>query len=171
MIKYRVNFEGGYNEFTFLIHAQQYATERNINFESIEQIEYELENENNSPLKITNDFHLQDPKIIDYDILGYHKERIKEQGELTQVNYYRFYDETTRTFSDKVIEETRTFFRSQTGLPVKRYLTIKWFREDNTIGCIVENRPKFYSSEDSLEETETRRKNIITQVKKYIFEK
>lgn len=167
MIKYRVNFEGGYNEFTFLIHAQQYA--QNIPEATIEEIEYELENENNTPLKITNDFNIQDPKIVDYDILGYHKERVFVSGELTQVNYYRFCDEITRIFSDKVIEENRTYLRNTIGIPYKRFLTIKWLREDGTIGVIIENRPKFYSLIDSLQETESRRENSILEVKEYLF--
>jgi hypothetical protein len=81
--------------------------------------------------------YIPNPINLDYDILGYHKEKIFDsKGDLATVNYYKVYDGAT--YSDLEIKETRVYTRdATTKLATKRDMTIEWFEDDE-----VTTRPK-----------------------------
>lgn len=104
------------------------------------------------------------PENIDYDVLGFHKKRLIVKGELILVEYYRNYDGVT--YSDLILDETRTYFRNGIGLIQHRSQNVRWYLEDNTIGC-EKITMKYYSSSESIDEGITRRNNIINDAKIY----
>ena len=115
--------------------------------------------------KITGE--IDDPSKIDYDILGFHKNRTIVKGELVLVEYYRNYDGTT--YSDLVVKETREYFRNPvTTLAYKRNQVTTWYFDDDSVGLEL-SFEKFYSPSESIAESITRRTNIIAEAKLYVL--
>lgn len=125
-------------------------------------------NGNIYPIKLTGRFDLNELMVIDYDILGLHKNRIITVGELREINYYRNYDQVT--YTDLVIRETRRYIRNPaTGLLIYRLLNVYWYNTNDEVAFFIENRIKHYSFQESIEEMQTRRRNIIAEAKKYLL--
>lgn len=107
------------------------------------------------------------PENLDYDIRGFHKKRTIVKGELLIVEYYRNFDGTT--YSDLIVQETRTYNRNGIGLVQTRNLNIKWYLKDNSIGC-EKNTIKYYTSSEAIDEGIIRRKNIFADAKTHLLE-
>jgi len=114
--------------------------------------------------KIHNSY--DSPENIDYDIYGLHKKRTITLGELVLVQYYRKFDGTT--YSDLILEEARAYTRNAYGLAMYRTQNVKWYLEDDTIGC-QKNTVKYYSPQESIDEGISRRGNIIANAKLYVL--
>jgi hypothetical protein len=109
----------------------------------------------------------EDPSDIDYSIRGYHKEKIFNFGELNVVNYYENYNGST--FSDIVVKEERYYHRDVTNNLVEyRSMTHSFYYNNDQIG-IQKNTIKYYTLEESIQESRTKRDNIINQTKAYVL--
>lgn len=107
------------------------------------------------------------PEIIDYDIMGFHKKRTITFGELVKVEYYKNYDGLS--YSDIIVEEIREFTRDQnTGLVQYRNQSSRWYLSDDTIG-FIKNTTKYYSLEEAIQEGIDRRTNVIAKAKSYVL--
>lgn len=106
------------------------------------------------------------PTIIDYDILGFHKKRTITFGELRKVEYFKSY--VNGVYSDLVVEETRDYFRDSNGLVSYRNLSSKWYLTDDSIG-LIKNSVKYYSLTEAIDEGITRRGNVIAQTKSFVL--
>lgn len=105
-----------------------------------------------------------DPPVdIDYDLLGYNKKRTFDKGELMHVLYCENYDQLTNTFTGKVVEEIRTYYRINQMLS-RREMTINWFLEDGSTGY-TKNTVKYYTMLEAIQAGETRRANLISDLK------
>jgi len=108
---------------------------------------------------------IDDPSDIDFDIRGYHKERIITSGELRTVNYYREYIPETQVYNDLIVKEERLYTRDNVGIVQYRTLTITWYMEDDSIGLVKTGTPKYYSYEEAIQEGIDRRNNMISLAK------
>jgi hypothetical protein len=112
--------------------------------------------------KINNS--IDDPQNIDYDIMGYHKKRTINKGELNTIEYYKNYIFSSDTYSDLVVRESRVYIKDTIGVVIYRDLSIEWFLNDDTVGVTKVFR-KFYTPEAALQEGIDRRSNIINTAK------
>jgi hypothetical protein len=103
-----------------------------------------------------------DPTIIDYNILGFHKKRTIVKGELISIEYYRNFDGDL--YSDLLIKETRTYIRNEIGIVIYRDTLVEWYLTDNNVGATKFWR-KYYSPEEAINEGISRRKNMISLAK------
>ncbi len=109
----------------------------------------------------------EDPIVVDYDIMGFHKKRTIVFGELIKVEYYESYD--GNTYSNLIVEETREFTRDvNTGLVQHRTQSSKWYLTDNTVG-LIKNTIKYYTLEEAIQEGIDRRSNVIAKAKSYVL--
>jgi hypothetical protein len=105
---------------------------------------------------------VNDPLIVDYDILGFHKKRTIVKGELTSIEYYRNFDGVS--YSDLLIRESRTYTRNEIGIIIYRDVLIEWYLTDNSVGATKSWR-KYYSPEEAINEGISRRKNMLALAK------
>jgi len=106
-----------------------------------------------------------DPTEINYDIRGYHKEKIFQYGELREVNYYENFN--GGSFSNIVVKEQRSYTRDPIhNLAQYRTATHSWYYNNDEIGA-EKVTVKYYDSQSSLEEAYQRRQNVINQTKTY----
>jgi len=112
--------------------------------------------------KINNS--LEDPSLLDYDIMGFNKKRVFISGELREVSYYKNYDYSANTYSDLVVLETRTYVRDMIGIAVRRDLTSTWYLNDGSTG-LTTSYSKYYSPEEGIQEGMDRRSNMIAFAK------
>lgn len=103
------------------------------------------------------------PYNLDYDVVGLHKRQYFVKGELLKVEYYGQYDVNTNTYTDLCIQEDRTYNRSN-GFLSNRDMLIQWFKSDGTVGA-TKNTKKYYNTFDAIIAGNTRRENIIDEVK------
>lgn len=126
---------------------------------------------NSLPYKINNSY--QNPRNIDFSILGYAKERSIIDGELLSIKHYKnsSIDPITGviSYSDLVLEEKRSYTRDVYGLVIYRILTIDYYLTDDTIGLTYVSDPRYYTFREKLIEIRTRRTNIINSVSEYVF--
>jgi len=123
---------------------------------------YNPKYEDDKRFKINNSF--EDPRSIDYDIMGFHKKRTITSGELRKVEYFRNYDHLTKTYSDLIVVELREYFRNEIGIAQYRNQTSKWILNDDTEGLVI-NYSKYYSPEEGIQEGIDRRTNMISSAK------
>lgn len=107
---------------------------------------------------------LDDPRNLDYDIYGLHKKKTIVAGELVLVEYYKNYNGTD--YSDLVVSETRNYVRNAYGLVTYRTQVSYWYLTNDTIGC-TKTTTKYYNVQESMEEAETRRRNLLSDAKLY----
>lgn len=119
----------------------------------------------NLQYKINNT--IDDPSIINYDILGLHKKRTIIFGELKKIEYYKNYDGVN--YSDLVLVENRDYIRDINGLVQSRNLEINWFLTNDEVGS-TKNTVKYYSMQEAIQEGLDRRSNIISDTKSYTLE-
>ncbi len=103
------------------------------------------------------------PVDIDYDLLGYNKKRVFDKGELMHVIYYENFNQATNVYSGKVVEEIRDYYRINQMLS-RREMIINWFLEDGTTGH-SKNTVKYYTMLEAIQAGETRRANLISDLK------
>lgn len=103
------------------------------------------------------------PMNLDYDIIGLHKKRYLVKGELIKVEYYGEYNHTTKQYSKLVVSEDRVYYRVNQMVD-RREMVIKWYDNDGTV-CTTKNTTKYYSITESMQELDTRRANIIADLK------
>lgn len=103
------------------------------------------------------------PTSLDYDIIGLHKKRTLVKGELVKVEYYGEYNHTTKQYSKLVVSEDRVYYRVNQMVD-RREMVIKWYDNDGTV-CMTKNTTKYYSITESMQELDTRRANIIADLK------
>ena len=103
------------------------------------------------------------PYDLNYDVLGFHKKRTFNKGEIKTVEYYGSYDFTGQTYTDLIVKETRTYYRINQMLN-RRHLYIEWYLCDGTVGAIKETW-KYYTPEESMAAGERRRRNVISTLK------
>jgi hypothetical protein len=115
------------------------------------------------------------PYDIDYDLYGLHKKKTLVTGELQLIEYFRNYDGIT--YSDLVVKEERAYTRNVYGLVEYRDQVSTWYLEDDTVGCVkpyltdgngdIIPLRKYYNSQESMEEAEYRRSNLLSDAKLY----
>ena len=110
--------------------------------------------------------YINDPSHLDYDIFGLFKKRTIYKGELIKVEYYKNYDGVT--YTELVIEETRAYTRDSNDLVMYRTQVSKWYMEDGSVG-MEKTFMKYYSPQESIDEGNTRRSNVIADAKLYIL--
>lgn len=103
------------------------------------------------------------PMSLDYDIIGLHKKRYLVKGELIKVEYYGEYNPTTKEYSKLVVSEDRVYYRVNQMVD-RREMVIKWYDNDGSV-CVTKNTTKYYSITESMQELDTRRANIISDLK------
>lgn len=101
------------------------------------------------------------PLLLDYDILGLHKKRTLVKGELVLVEYYGKYN--SGVYSDLVVREDRIYYRVN-QMVSRREMEIKWYLNDSTVGT-TKNNIKYYSVTEGMQELDTRRSNVISELK------
>jgi hypothetical protein len=111
---------------------------------------------------------IEDPSIIDYNILGLHKKRTIIKGELIQIDYYKNFNPVSSEYSDIVVREERVFNRNGIGLVQYRELKISWYLNNGDIG-LQKSTIKYYSPTESIDEGRIRRENIIIEAKLYVL--
>jgi len=123
---------------------------------------------NSNPIDFNNP-----PFDIDYTILGLHRKKNKEKGELKTIEYYGEYDGTI--YSELIVKETRTYYRVNRMLN-RREMIINWYCDGDinysggtvmsgdTIGAI-NHVTKYYTPEESIAAGEKRRRSIISNMK------
>lgn len=112
--------------------------------------------------KITGE--IEAPLDIDYNIFGLHKSKTFVTGELRLVEYFKEFDGTT--YSNLVVKEERAYTRNAWDLAEYRTQTSTWYLEDDTIGC-TKVTTKYYNPQESMEEAEYRRTNLLSDAKLY----
>jgi hypothetical protein len=103
------------------------------------------------------------PVDIDYDIIGLHKKRTMVSGELIKVEYFGNYNNNTKVYSKKVVSEDRVYHKINQLLH-RREMVIKWYLNDDSVG-FEKNTTKYYSVTEGMNELDTRRANIISDLK------
>jgi len=111
----------------------------------------------------SNDDRILHTDQIDYDIIGLHKKRYLVKGELIKVEYYGEYNPTTKQHSILVVSEDRVYYRVNQMLD-RREMVIKWYDVNGNIAS-TKNTVKYYSTTESMQELDTRRANIISDLK------
>jgi hypothetical protein len=113
--------------------------------------------------------YIPNPINLDYDILGYHKEKIFDsKGDLTTVNYYKVYDGTT--YSDLEIKETRVYTRdATTKLATKRDMTIEWFEDDEVTVAFTKITEKYYTPKEGWGVNKRSRQNLLDTASMYLL--
>jgi hypothetical protein len=103
------------------------------------------------------------PHNLDYDIVGLHKKKYYNKGELYKIEYYGSYDFPTNTYSDLVLEEVFTYYRIN-EMVYKHDLDIYWYINTGVVGT-SKRMTKYYTQEQSFALGEQRRRNCITNLK------
>jgi len=106
------------------------------------------------------------PELFDYDIMGFHKKRTIIKGELSIIEYYKYYNGID--YSDLIVRETRIYTRNSLGLVLYRTLVSDWYLENGNIGYTKTNI-KYYSPQESINEGIIRRENVIDEAKIYVL--
>ena len=117
------------------------------------------------------------PYDVDYTILGLHKKRIFNKGELSLTEFYGDYD--GNTYSDLVVCEHRVYYRVN-RMVHRRESEIHWIKESGlnytggtattSAGDIIgakKDTVKFYTPNESIAAGERRRRTIISNIKIY----
>lgn len=102
------------------------------------------------------------PLDHNYNIVGLSKKRTFTKGELDRIDYYGYVD-SEGEYQDLVLTEYRTYYRKD-RMVFKRKLHIDWYLEYGSVGA-EKTTYKHYSTEESLKLGETRRRNIISNMK------
>jgi hypothetical protein len=89
------------------------------------------------------------PKNFPYNILGFYKDAILQDGKPVTVTYYKNYDFETKIFSVPVVREDYTYV--VTGLFEKRTITHTWFYEDETECSDTKITYKCYGASDGTQ--------------------
>ena len=108
-----------------------------------------------------------DPQIaplnLDYDILGLHKKRYFDKGELYKVEYYGEHIPQTNTYSKLCVIENRIYYRTNRMLN-RREMDITWYYNDGTSGE-TKHTIKYYTLEAAISAGEVRRRNVVSNLK------
>jgi hypothetical protein len=152
---YFTGYEGSV-EFGFYVNLN--PTEQGLLTDLISNYVYDANYCEQKKFKI-NDSN-ENPSKIDYDILGLNKKRTIIKGELRQVEYYKNYVPSSKTYSDLVVLETRNYTRDAIGIATFRDLTSNWILNDNTIG-LTNTSTKYYTEEEGIQEGLDRRGNMV----------
>ena len=113
---------------------------------------------------LPNDMDVQkSPVDINYNLLGLHKKRYFNKGELYKVEYFKNYNFVTDTFSDLVLHEERAYHRFN-EMVHRRELNICWHLNTGISGA-TKQTTKYYTQEESFAAGERRRRNCITNLK------
>lgn len=105
---------------------------------------------------------------IDYRIQGYHQEMTFDtKGDLVTVKYYEQYDGVT--YANLKVQETRVYTRdADTGLLIKRDMTIEWF--DNAGNKRDEKTTeKYYDAQKGYSSNIRARKNLVNKGSMYLY--
>ena len=103
------------------------------------------------------------PVDINYNLLGLHKKRYFNKGELYKVEYFKNYNFITDTFSDLVLHEERSYHRFN-EMVHRRELNICCHLNTGISGA-TKQTTKYYTQEESFAAGERRRRNCITNLK------
>jgi len=103
------------------------------------------------------------PFNLDYDIIGMHKKRHFNKGELGKVEYYSNYNPSTSEYSGLCVVEDRTYYRYNRMLN-RREMDITWYYNDGTSGE-TKHTIKYYTTEEAIQAGEVRRRNVISTLK------
>jgi len=102
------------------------------------------------------------PYDYDYNVLGLNKKRSFTKGELDRTDYYGYVD-SGGTHQELILSEYRTYYRKD-RMVYMRIQQIDWYLDDGSVGA-TKNTKKHYSLEESIKLGETRRRNVISQLK------
>lgn len=103
------------------------------------------------------------PYNIDYDIIGLHKKKHYNKGELYKIEYFGHYDFPSNTYSDLVLEENFTYYRINEMVYMSTN-DISWYTNTDIVGA-TKQLTKYYTQEQSFALGESRRRNCITNLK------
>lgn len=114
--------------------------------------------------------YIPNPLNLDYDILGYHKQKIfDEKGDLVTVKYYLTYDGVT--YSNLKVQENRVYTRDlTTALATKRNMTVNWMdSEDDSVVAFTKVTEKFYTSKEGWGVNKRSRQNLLDTASMYLL--
>lgn len=113
----------------------------------------------------------EDPRNINYNILGLHKvEHFDGNGDKHRVEYFLNYDEVNEQFIDLAILEERVYTRdANTGLLSLRLMTITWYDTEGVIGIQKIDIPKRYSAKKGFTANKRARQNLIDNASMYLY--
>lgn len=103
------------------------------------------------------------PLNLDYDIIGLHKKRIFNKGELYKVEYYGKFNSINNQYSELCVVEDRVYYRHNRMLH-KREMDITWYYNDGTSG-LTKHTIKYYTTDEAIQAGEIRRRNVISTLK------
>lgn len=114
--------------------------------------------------KLPENVDVKEPPVdFNYDILGLHKKRIFNKGELYRVEYYADYDFTNERYDKLILHEDRVYHRIN-EMVYKRDMEIFWYLNNGLSGA-TKQTVKYYTQEESTVVGERRRRNIISSQK------
>lgn len=107
----------------------------------------------------------------DYRIKGYYKEEIyNEKGDVATVNYYKTYDSTNKTYSNKKVEESVLIYRDETlGIPTSIEISITWYKSDGS-PMASKTIEKIINSQKGQRINQESRTNLITKAQGYLLQ-
>lgn len=150
------------------------TTENDLTQQEEDDLNTVIENHQGSiyPFMLTGEHN--NPKDYDYDIFGLIKKRTMgtgdHKGELRTVEYFKAFDPNTQTYIDRAVKEDRFYHRDpSTGLVQYRLMDIYWYDTNGGIKYQKTDIMKLYSFNESREELQTRRKNIINDAEAYLI--
>jgi len=103
------------------------------------------------------------PFNLDYDIIGLHKKKYFNKGELYKVEYYINFNSLTNQYFDLCVSEDRIYYRHN-GMINRREILITWYYNDGTQGS-TKNITKYFTREEAISAGEQRRRNVISSLK------
>jgi len=93
-----------------------------------------------------------------------HAKRTIVLGEVTNVQWYADYNDSTDTFSDLIIDVSVTYTRNAMGLPLYRDTVRTWYLEDGTAASPTKTTRKYYRGNERTDELERRAKNAVAMM-------
>ncbi len=107
-----------------------------------------------------------DSSDADYRLFWLKKETINTNWEPSQINYYNSYDEDTKIYSDKVIQEDIAYNRNEEWYIQKRTKNIKRINEDEVEADVkTKELCKYYDMEQAAKMGVEKRNNLVIKIK------
>jgi hypothetical protein len=112
---------------------------------------------------------IEDPTVLDYDLMPLFKKKIFEKGELIRNEHYMNYDSDTDEYYDLVItEDMQNIYDPNLRLIRRTINTINWYYVSGEIGS-TKQMTKFYTLEEAIAFEEDVRKRVLDTAKLVIW--
>jgi hypothetical protein len=108
---------------------------------------------------------------IDYRIKGYYREEVYDSnGDVSQVNFYRGYNEETQEYSNLIVSEQDTVTRDTVlGIPNKIVKEITWFKSDGKT-MASKTIEKIVNGTQGQEINQHSRSRLVTKAQGYLLQ-